>query len=162
MSRQSGGSRYRPDRLWRVGNRIGGAAITALGVIFMGAGIDNSVWPLVALGLVCTIASIWWWLRVPRARVEYDSAGVVTVVGLLWTRRIDRSAVRMVVTDADWPTILWTDKRGRRRWTILTPIATGNGWYGLLLLSTQSIDDRRGYLRRLERWATTTQSSPLG
>jgi hypothetical protein len=76
-------------------------------------------------------------------------------VGLLWTRRIHRSTIRTVITDTDWPTLLWTDKRGRRRWTVLTPIATGSGWYGVLLLSKRSIEDRHRYLQRLERWATT-------
>jgi hypothetical protein len=118
----------------------------------MRMGADISLWVLVAFGLMTVVASGRWWLRVRRACVEYDTLAV-TVVGLFWTRRIDRRAIRMVETELDWPTIYWGDKRGRPRWTILTPIATGGGWHGILLLPDRSLDERRRYLRRLKRWA---------
>lgn len=150
--KRSRGSRHEPDRFWRVGNRVGGAATVFGGIAGVAAGMQDSLWPLVACGLVMIVVAIWWWLRVPRASVEYDSAGV-TVVGLFWTRRIDRHAIQAVGPDLDWPMIGWRDERGRLRVTILTPIATGGGWHGILLVPERSLDERRKFLRRLQRWA---------
>jgi hypothetical protein len=115
-------------------------------------GADVSLWAVGASGLIVVVAAARWVFRVGRASVEYDTAGV-TVVGLLWTRRIDRRAIVMVTTELDSPTVHWQDERGRPRSTILMPVAIGGVRTGFLLISDRSLDERRRYLHRLKRWA---------
>ncbi|MGW9184570.1 hypothetical protein [Agromyces sp. NPDC055661] len=107
---------------------------------------------IAVLGVLFVAVGARWCTRVKRAAVEYDTVGV-TIVGLLWTRRIARSSIRDVHADHRWAAVVWCDQRGRWRWTPLSPIATGGGWRGILLIPEATLEARQRYLKRLAKWA---------
>lgn len=152
MSGRIGGNRYEPDAYWRFGNRVGAATLVIVGIVSMVASAERWNTGIAVLGVVFVAVGGRWWIRVKRAAVEYDSGGV-TIVGVFWTRRIARSSIRDVAADHEWAAVVWRDQRGWWRWTLLSPIATGGGWRGILLVPEAQLEARRRYLKRLAKWA---------
>ncbi|MCI2959281.1 hypothetical protein MN032_16460 [Agromyces atrinae] len=148
--RRSRGNRFEPDRAWRFINRLGALTLIAAGFVLSGFALEKGEWAYV-LFTIGSIVGAWWWWRTPRAAIEYDSEGV-TISGTFLTRRIDRAAILGVEADLVWAAVRWRDSRGWRRTSPLSPLAIPWGTFPLMI-SSASLDRRRAYLARLDRWA---------
>ena len=134
------------ERKYKVLGAVGQIAVL---VITVAAGVFISVtswWAgLILFGSAALVG--WTLIRVPQISVRYDS-NALTVVGVLWSRRIPRHSITAVDRDPDNPMVWWSAPGGKRRFTPLTPL-----WnLAYVPLSARSMEARRRYLTRVAAW----------
>jgi len=112
----------RPLRLAR---RMGlGAAlflIVAGGVsIWQGTWVSPG-WPQTVTGASAAVIGVVAAIRNHRVRIVLRRDEMV-VYGQLWSRSVPRASITSITP---WPSVKWTDSRGRERSTPVTPLFTG-------------------------------------